>query len=600
MKITKILLLTILAMLIIGNILSFSDKSTVPNKPNADNIAVASLPEDQIKFSDLISEMNEGRVLEVKLTTGTLYATMTDGKEFKCAYVDRETLMEALKENNITYYSELPNEASSGILRALLITILPILLLIGGMSLMQYFMQSRLTSKNVDIDISKNTNVTFKDIAGQDEAKESVMEIVNYLKNPHIYSKIGAKQPKGALLVGPPGTGKTLLAKAIAGEAGVSFISTSGSEFVEMFVGVGASRVRSLFKKARQNSPCIIFIDEIDAIGKKRSTGMSSSEHESTLTQILKEMDGFTADNNIVVLAATNQPEALDSALIRPGRFDRHIPLNNPDLQGRIDILKIHLQNVVHEDIDFERIALMIAGCSGADIANIVNEAAITAVRNKEEVVTTKHLEEAIEVVFAGKIKKSTILSQHEKSLVAHHEIGHALVAVKLKNTKPVQKITIIPRTHGALGFVMQTPEEEKFLQTKSELLNEITIALAGRCAEEIVFRDYTTGASNDIEKATDMARALVTRFGMSDKFGMIKLEADNAKYLNSGTRSICSEITMAEVDKEIMNIIQSCKDKATQILEDNKEDLSELASILIKEETITGDRFMEIIKRRL
>jgi cell division protease FtsH len=363
-----------------------------------------------------------------------------------------------------------------------------------------------------------------------------------------------------------------------------------------MFVGVGASRVRSLFKKARQNSPCIIFIDEIDAIGKKRSTGATSSEHESTLTQILKEMDGFTPDSNIVVLAATNQPETLDSALVRPGRFDRHIPLVNPDLKGRIDILKIHLKNIIHDEVDYNHIALMTAGCSGADIANIVNEAAMTAVRRNEASVNTKHLEEAIEVVLAGKVKKSTILSKHEKELVAYHEIGHALVSMRLKNTKPIQKITIIPRTLGALGFVMHTPEDERFLQTKSEIVSDITVLLAGRCAEELMYNDCTTGASNDIEKATSMARAYVTKFGMSDKFGMIKLEGDNSQYLNTGSYRICSEETMTNVDNEVIKLLKECKENAMEILVNNKVLLLILAGVLVQEETIDGKRFMDIV----
>lgn len=451
---------------------------------------------------------------------------------------------------------------------------------------------------NAKIYVEKQTGVTFKDVAGQEEAKESLKEIVDFLHNPAKYTRIGAKLPKGALLVGPPGTGKTLLAKAVAGEAKVPFFSLSGSDFVEMFVGVGASRVRDLFKQAQQQAPCIIFIDEIDAIGKSRDShyGGGNDEREQTLNQLLANMDGFDSSKGLVVLGATNRPEVLDKALLRPGRFDRRIIVDKPDLKGRIDILKVHAKNVLmHDSVDLEAIAKATSGAVGSDLANMINEAAILAVKQGRTVVTQEDLFESVEVVIAGKEKKDRILSKEEKRIVAYHEVGHALVTALEKNAEPVQKITIVPRTMGSLGYVMQVPEEEKYLMSEAEILTRIVTLYGGRAAEKLVFNSITTGASNDIEKATSLARAMVTQYGMSEKFGLIGLESIENRYLDGRAVLNCGEQTAAEIDKEVMEILKKCYARAEALLVDNREVLDKIAEYLINKETITGEEFMKI-----
>ncbi len=451
---------------------------------------------------------------------------------------------------------------------------------------------------NAKVYVEKQTGVTFKDVAGQEEAKESLTEIVDFLHNPTKYTRIGAKLPKGALLVGPPGTGKTLLAKAVAGEAKVPFFSLSGSDFVEMFVGVGASRVRDLFKQAQQSAPCIIFIDEIDAIGKSRDNhyGGGNDEREQTLNQLLSNMDGFDSSKGLVVLGATNRPEVLDKALLRPGRFDRRIIVDKPDLKGRIDILRVHSKNVLmHDSVDLEAIARATSGAVGSDLANMINEAAILAVKQGRTVVIQDDLFESVEVVIAGKEKKDRILSKEEKKIVAYHEVGHALVTALEKHAEPVQKITIVPRTMGSLGYVMQVPEEEKYLMSQQEILTRIITLYGGRAAEKIVFDSITTGASNDIEKATSLARAMVTQYGMSDKFGLMGLESVENKYLDGRSVLNCGDETAGEIDKEVMRILKDCYAKAESLLAENRDVLDKIADHLITKETITGEEFMKI-----
>ena len=447
----------------------------------------------------------------------------------------------------------------------------------------------------------KETGVTFRDVAGQDEAKESLQEVVGFLENPQKYVKIGAKLPKGALLVGPPGTGKTLLAKAVAGEAHAPFFSISGSDFVEMFVGVGASRVRDLFEEAKKSAPCIIFIDEIDAIGKSRDSryGGGNDEREQTLNQLLAEMDGFDSSKGVLVLAATNRPEVLDSALLRPGRFDRRVIVDKPDLKGREDILRVHAQHVnLDETVDFKEIALATSGAVGSDLANMINEAAILAVKKGRAAVSQKDLFESVEVVLMGKEKKNKILSSKERSIVSYHEVGHALISALQKDSEPVQKITIVPRTMGALGYVMNVPEEEKCLLSKDELWARLVEYVGGRAAEEIVFGSVTTGASNDIEEATQIARSMVTRYGMSEKFGLIGLERASNQYLDDRTVMDCSEVTRAEVDKEVMELLKKAYEEAKGLLNANRTALDKIAAFLIEKETITGKEFMEIFHR--
>ena len=453
---------------------------------------------------------------------------------------------------------------------------------------------------NAKLYVQDKTGVTFQDVAGQEESKESLREIVDFLHNPEKYTKIGAKLPKGALLVGPPGTGKTLLAKAVAGEAGVPFFSISGSDFVEMFVGVGASRVRDLFENAKKNAPCIVFIDEIDAVARKRGTGLGGGhdEREQTLNQLLAEMDGFDTSKGLLILAATNRPEVLDPALLRPGRFDRRIIVDRPDLKGRVEILKVHAKNVMlDETVNLEAIALATSGAVGSDLANMINEAAILAVKNGRRAVSQKDLQESVEVVLVGKEKKDRILSPQERKIVSYHEVGHALVNALQKDAEPVQKITIVPRTMGALGYVMQVPEEEKYLNTQKELEAMLVGYLGGRAAEEIVFDTVTTGAANDIQQATNLARAMVTQYGMSEKFGLMGLESQENQYLTGRTVLNCGDATAADIDQEVMKILKNAYDEAIRLLSDDREAMDKIAAFLIEKETITGKEFMKIFR---
>ena len=519
---------------------------------------------------------------------------------------DAQNLVDRMLEHNVTIYKKKPDN-SGFIMEALISVVLPFVLIFAIMNMTMRRMGNGnggimgVGKSTAKMYMQKETGVTFKDVAGEDEAKESLIEIVDFLHNPTKYTAIGAKLPKGALLVGPPGTGKTLLAKAVAGEAQVPFYSLSGSDFVEMFVGVGASRVRDLFKQATQSAPCIIFIDEIDAIGKTRDNRMGGNEErEQTLNQLLSEMDGFDASKGIMVMGATNRPEILDPALLRPGRFDRRIVVEKPDLKGRIDILKVHARDVQLDDsVDFNEIALATSGAVGADLANMMNEAAITAVKHGRKKVSQADLFEAVEVVLVGKEKKDRILSQEERRIVSYHEVGHALVSAIQKDAEPVQKITIVPRTMGALGYVMQVPEEEKYLNTKAELHAMLVTFLAGRAAEEIVFDTVTTGAANDIEKATKLARAMVTQYGMSDHFGLMGLETQESMYLNTGrTVMNCGDDTATAVDQEVMKVLKSCYEEAKTILRENRQALDQIAAFLIERETITGKEFMEILHR--
>ncbi len=517
--------------------------------------------------------------------------------------VQDEKLVDRLEEAGVKYGSEIPDTASAVFWNFMLTVVLPFGLIFFFMNLLMKKMSRGggmmgIGKSNAKMYVEKETGVTFKDVAGQDEAKESLQEVVDFLHNPKKYTEVGAKLPKGALLVGPPGTGKTLLAKAVAGEAKVPFFSVSGSEFVEMYVGVGASRVRDLFKQAQSMAPCIIFIDEIDAIGKSRDTALGSNdEREQTLNQILSEMDGFSTEKGLLLLAATNRPEVLDPALLRPGRFDRRIIVDKPDLKGRIDVLKVHSKDVrMDETVDLEAIALATSGAVGSDLANMINEAAINAVKHGRKVVSQSDLFEAVEVVLVGKEKKDRIMKQEERRIVSYHEVGHALVSALQKDSEPVQKITIVPRTMGALGYVMQTPEEEKFLNTKAELEAMLVGLLAGRAAEEIVFDTVTTGASNDIERATKIARAMVTQYGMSEKFGLMGLESIQHRYLDGRAVMNCGEATASEIDNEVMQILKTAYDKAKTLLSDNREILDKIAAYLIEKETITGKEFMEIL----
>ena len=514
-------------------------------------------------------------------------------------------LQAASEEFGLEYGAEIP-DSGSAFLDFLLVWVVPILLMY---MLLGFFMRKAgggsggimgVGKSNAKMYGQKETGVTFKDVAGQDEAKESMTEIVDFLHNPGKYARIGAKLPKGALLVGPPGTGKTLLAKAVAGEAKVPFFSISGSDFVEMFVGVGASRVRDLFKQAQTSAPCIIFIDEIDAIGKSRDSryGGGNDEREQTLNQLLAEMDGFDTSKGIFILAATNRPDVLDKALLRPGRFDRRIIVDKPDLKGRVDILKVHSKGVLMDDtVDLEEIALATSGAVGSDLANMINEAAILAVKQGRNVVSQADLFESVEVVIAGKEKKDRILGKEEKKTVAYHEVGHALVTALMKEAEPVQKITIVPRTMGSLGYVRQVPEEEKYLMTKDELVTRLVTLLGGRAAEEIAFSTVTTGASNDIEKATKLARAMITQYGMSDKFGLMSLESLENRYLDGRAVMTCGEATAAEIDAEVMALLKECHEKAKTLLGENREVLDKIADYLFEKETITGKQFMEIFR---
>ncbi len=519
------------------------------------------------------------------------------------AYISDADLLPLLKEHDVEIDGEI-SDSTAVIIYNVLSFVIPIVLLWILMSFLMKRMGGGamgVGKSNAKVYVEKSTGVTFKDVAGQDEAKESLQEVVDFLHNPQKYTSIGAKLPKGALLVGPPGTGKTLLAKAVVGEAGVPFFSLAGSDFVEMFVGVGASRVRDLFKEAQKAAPCIIFIDEIDAIGKSRDSryGGGNDEREQTLNQLLAEMDGFDTSKGLLILAATNRPEVLDKALLRPGRFDRRIIVDRPDQKGRLETLKVHAKDVaMDETVDLDALALASAGLVGSDLANIINEAAIIAVKHDRKFVNQSDLFEAFELVaVGGKEKKDRVMSDKERKIVSYHEVGHALVSALQKNTEPVQKITIVPRTMGALGYTLQTPEEEKFLETKDELLAKITTFMGGRAAEQLVFESPTSGASNDIENATSIARNMVTRFGMSDKFGMMGLATVENQYLEGRASMTCGERTAAEVDQEVLRIVTECYDKATGLLEENREILDKISDYLYEHETITGKEFMKIFR---
>ena len=520
---------------------------------------------------------------------------------------DNSELKAQLDKQGVIYNTEIVEQASP-IVTFVVTWLLPVIIMYALFSLLMRSMSKRMGGgiggigeSKAKVYMEKSTGVTFADVAGQDEAKESLVEIIDFLHNPEKYTAIGAKIPKGALLVGSPGTGKTLLAKAVAGEANVPFFSISGSEFVEMFVGMGASKVRDLFKQAKEKAPCIVFIDEIDAIGQKRNSGQfgGNDEREQTLNQLLTEMDGFEGNTGVIILAATNRPDSLDPALTRPGRFDRRVPVELPDLKGREEILKVHAKKVkIAPGVDFNTVARMASGASGAELANIVNEAALRAVRAGRKSVTQADLEESIEVVIAGYQKKNSILTDHEKCIVAYHEIGHALVAAKQSNSAPVQKITIIPRTSGALGYTMQVDEGNHYLMNKAELENKIATLPGGRAAEQVVFHSITTGASNDIEQATKLARAMLTRYGMSDEFDMVALETVNNQYLGGDTSLACSAQTQREIDQKVVDLVKTQHEKAIRILTENRAKLDELAQYLYQKETITGEEFMDILNR--
>ena len=561
-------------------------------------------------FMTMTEEKNIGRV-DIE-SNQIIFTDKDETQVYRTGLMNDTGLTERLYDAGATFSSEIV-EQSSPVLNFLIWFVLPIILFsaIGNQmnkKLMEKagggpgsMMFGGMGKSNAKVYVQSTAGIRFADVAGEDEAKENLQEVVNYLHDPSKYESIGAKMPKGILLVGPPGTGKTMLAKAVAGESNVPFFSISGSEFVEMFVGMGASKVRDLFKQAKEKAPCIVFIDEIDAIGQKRSGGQygGNDEREQTLNQLLTEMDGFEGNTGVIILAATNRPESLDPALTRPGRFDRRVPVELPDLKGREEILKVHAKKVaLAPGIDFTTVARMASGASGAELANIVNEAALRAVRAGRKSVTQSDLEESIEVVIAGYQKKNSILTDHEKCIVAYHEIGHALVAAKQTHSAPVQKITIIPRTSGALGYTMQVDEGNHYLMNKEELENKIATLTGGRAAEEVVFHSITTGASNDIEQATKLARAMLTRYGMSDEFDMVALETVNNQYLGGDTSLACSAQTQCEIDQKVVELVKAQHAKAVQILTDNRAKLDELAQYLYQKETITGDEFMEILNR--
>lgn len=564
----------------------------------------------EISYSEFLSMIENQRIDKVVIKSDRIVITP---KQSSSAYGYEQTyytgvvndpdLVNRLHDKEIMFTEEVV-DSSTTIIDIFLAYILPFIIIYGLM-----FFLFRGLSKGGGImgvgksnakiyNVEKETGITFKNVAGEDEAKESITELVDFLHNPEKYQKIGAKLPKGALLVGPPGTGKTLLAKAVAGEAHVPFFSITGSDFVEMFVGVGASRVRDLFKQAQQHAPCIVFIDEIDAIGKSRDAqyGGGNDEREQTLNQLLSEMDGFDTSKGVVIIAATNRPEVLDKALLRPGRFDRRIIVDKPDLKGRVEILKVHAKNVLLDDsVNLEEIGLATSGAVGSDLANIINEAAILAVKKNRTLVTQDDLMESVEVVIAGKEKKDRILSEKEKKIVAYHETGHALITALEKNAEPVQKITIVPRTMGSLGYVMQVPEEEKYLMSEEELKARLVTLFGGRAAEELVFGSITTGASNDIEKATDIARAMITQYGMSKKFGLIGLEKQGNQYLDGRAVLNCGDQTAAEIDHEVMELLKECYEKAKELLSGNRDIMDRIAEYLSEKETITGKQFMDI-----
>ena len=565
----------------------------------------------EVDYGTFMSMTEDKNIGQVQVEDQQIVFTDKDEKNvYQTNAMDDPQLTERLYESGAKFSKDV--DASTSPLLSLLITgILPMLIFIGLGQYMAKKLRDQMGGKdslmfggmgksNAKIYVQSTKGIRFDDVAGEDEAKESLAEIVDYLHNPQKYTDVGASMPKGVLLVGPPGTGKTMLAKAVAGEANVPFFSMSGSEFVEMFVGMGASKVRDLFKQAKEKAPCIVFIDEIDAIGKKRDNQLSSNdEREQTLNQLLTEMDGFEGNNGVIILAATNRPESLDPALTRPGRFDRRVPVELPDLAGREAILKVHAKKIkTADDVDFHTIARMASGASGAELANMINEAALRAVRNNRTVVTEADLEESIEVVIAGYQKKNAVLSDKEKKTVAYHEIGHALVAAMQTHSAPVQKITIIPRTSGALGYTMQVETGDKYLMTKDELANKICTYTGGRAAEEVVFNEITTGASNDIEQATKLARAMITRYGMSDEFDMVALETVNNQYLGGDTSLACSAQTQQEIDKMVVQLVKTQHEKAIGILRSNRKALDALAKYLYEKETITGDEFMEVLKK--
>ncbi len=580
---------------------------------------------NEISYSEFLNKVELGEVKSVQFTSDRIDITpvVTEAEKtnpyenlfyfapvakttYYTALVDDDTLVEKLNAAGVEIWGYLP-DSTGFIMEILLYYVLPLVMLWVVLGFVFRKMSKGgggpmgVGKSNAKVYVQKETGITFKDVAGEDEAKESLQEVVDFLHNPAKYSKIGAKLPKGALLVGPPGTGKTLLAKAVAGEAGVPFFSLTGSDFIELYVGVGASRVRDLFKEATKNAPCIIFIDEIDAIGRSRDSkyGGGNEEREQTLNQLLSEMDGFDSSKGVLILGATNRPEILDKALLRPGRFDRRIIVDKPDLKGRVDILKVHAKDVaMDETVDFDAIALATSGAVGSDLANMINEAAINAVKEGREWVCQKDLFGAVEQVLVGKEKKDRIMSKEERKIVSYHEVGHALVSALQKNSEPVQKITIVPRTMGALGYVMHVPEEEKYLNTEAELRSMLVGLVAGRAAEEIVFETVTSGAANDIEKATDIAKAMITQYGMSKKFGLIGLATVQNKYLDGSASLNCSDATAAEVDQEVIAILKESYEKALELLRENRDIMDKLADFLIEKETITGKEFMEIFRK--
>ena len=563
----------------------------------------------EVDYGTFISMTEKKQVdrVDIEDQDNTIMFTDKNDQVYKTAKVEDPDLTKRLYQADVSFYGE-EIKQTSPIITALLSWVLPLLIFIGiGQYMSKKIMEKAggknamafgMGKSNAKIYVKSSEGIKFSDVAGEDEAKENLAEIVDYLHNPGKYKEIGASMPKGILLVGPPGTGKTMLAKAVAGEADVPFFSMSGSEFVEMFVGMGASKVRDLFQQAKEKAPCIAFIDEIDAIGKKRDGQIGGNdEREQTLNQLLTEMDGFTGNNGVIILAATNRPESLDPALLRPGRFDRRVPVELPDLKGREDILKVHAKKIkIDSSVDFNKIARMASGASGAELANIVNEAALRAVRDGRKYATQADLEESIEVVIAGYQKKNAILTDKEKRIVAYHEIGHALVAAKQTDSAPVQKITIVPRTSGALGYTMQVEEGNHYLMEKEELENKIATLTGGRAAEEIVFSSVTTGASNDIEQATKLARAMITRYGMSQDFDMVAMETQTNQYLGGDTSLTCSAQTQAEIDQKVVELVRRQHEKAAQILLDNREKLDELSQYLYQKETITGEEFMRIL----
>ena len=577
------------------------------------NMSSSAAKDEEITYSEFLTMLDNDEVKSVELQSDKLTITPREQKykNITVTYTatlmeDSTALVERLSKIKDIEFKEIEPDSTGLILSSILSFLIPFVLLIVGMNLIMSRMgkgggmMGGIGKSKAKAYVQRETGVLFSDVAGQDEAKESLQEVVDFLHNPGKYTSIGAKLPKGALLVGPPGTGKTLLAKAVAGEAHVPFFSLSGSDFVEMFVGVGASRVRDLFEEAKKNAPCIIFIDEIDAIGKSRDSryGGGNDEREQTLNQLLAEMDGFDTSKGLLILAATNRPEVLDPALLRPGRFDRRIIVDRPDLKGRVNILKVHAKNVMlDETVDFDAIALATSGAVGSDLANMVNEAAILAVKQGRKAVSQKDLFEAVEIVLVGKEKKDRILSLEERKIVSYHEVGHALLSALQKDAEPVQKITIVPRTMGALGYVMQVPEEEKFLNTKNELKAMLVGLLGGRAAEEIVFGDVTTGAANDIEKATNIARAMITQYGMSDKFGLMGLASAENQYLDGRTVLNCGDETATEIDHEVMKVLKESYAEAKRLLSENRDVLDQIADYLIKRETITGKEFMQIYR---